>query len=229
LWERDFEKAGREFREALALNPQYMQARCWFGLFYLQWGVGHYNEGLVEIQRAFDADPLSSYATTVLSLGLATVGRFEEALVQARVGVEYDPESFLARWELAHAYSWTGLFEEAIAEFKPLWEGTGHNWVAMGLMPAYAAAGRSAEARAIYETLLLRRETEYIPPFVLATGSAALGDQDSAIAFCEAAVESRDMSMALFMRWWPDFQRVRADHRFDDIARRFNSRPASRL
>jgi hypothetical protein len=99
----------------------------------------------------------------------------------------------------------------------------------MVLMPAYAAAGRSREARAIYETLLRRRETEYIPPFVLATGSAALGDQDLAIAFCEAAVESRDMSMALFMRWWPDFQRVRADHRFDDIARRFNSRPANRF
>ena len=229
LWERDFEKAGREFREALALSPQYLQARCWFGLFHLQWGIGHYDEGLVEIQRAFDADPLSSYATTVLSFGLATVGRFEEALVQARVGVQYDPESFLARWELGHAHSWTGRFEDAIAVFEPLWKETSHNWVALGLMPAYAAAGRSAEARDIYETLLRRRESEYVPPFVLATGSAALGDQDAAIAFCEAAVESRDMSMALFMRWWPDFERVRADDRFGDVARRFNSRPATRV
>ena len=58
---------------------------------------------------------------------------------------------------------------------------------------------------------------------------SALGDQEAAIAFCEAAVEARDMSMALFMRWWPDFERVRADDRFVDIARRFNSRPASRI
>jgi hypothetical protein len=36
------------------------------------------------------------------------------------------------------------------------------------------------------------------------------------------------MSMALFMRWWPDFERVRADPRFGDIARRFNARPAGR-
>ena len=40
LWERDFNKAEREFLHALALNPKYIQARCWYGLFFLQWTVG---------------------------------------------------------------------------------------------------------------------------------------------------------------------------------------------
>ena len=34
LWERDFSKAERAFREALTLNPRYTQARCWYGLFF---------------------------------------------------------------------------------------------------------------------------------------------------------------------------------------------------
>jgi serine/threonine protein kinase len=59
LWERDFEKAEREFLEALRLNPEYLQARCWYGLFFLQWGVGRWDEGLAEVQRAHKADPLS--------------------------------------------------------------------------------------------------------------------------------------------------------------------------
>ena len=224
LWERDFEKAGREFREALACNPQYLQARCWHGLFYLQYGIGHYDEGLIEIQRAFQADPLSSYATSVLSFGLATVGRFEDARRESLVAVEYDPESFLARWQHGNACFWAGHQDEAVAVFGSLWAETGHNWVALGLVPACVAAGRHAQARDVYETLLRRRDGEYIPPFVLAVCSAALGDQDGAIAFCEAAVESRDMSMALFLRWWPTFERVRTDSRFQDIARRFNTR-----
>jgi tetratricopeptide (TPR) repeat protein len=48
LWERDFGKAEREFREALTLNPRYTQARCWYGLFFLQWGVGRDQDGLAE-------------------------------------------------------------------------------------------------------------------------------------------------------------------------------------
>ena len=93
-------KAEREFREALTLNPGYMQARCWYGLFFLQWGVGRDQDGLAEARLAFEADPLSAYATTVLSLALATVQRFDEAVLQARNAVQQDPESFLAQWTL---------------------------------------------------------------------------------------------------------------------------------
>src|SRR5580765_1666623 len=67
LWEREFDKAGREYREALALNPKYVQARCWYGLFFLQWSVGRLRDGLAESSRAIEDDPLSSYAWTVWS------------------------------------------------------------------------------------------------------------------------------------------------------------------
>jgi hypothetical protein len=32
------------------------------------------------------------------------------------------------------------------------------------------------------------------------------------------------MLFALFGRWWPDFERVRADRRYADLLARFNSR-----
>ena len=150
LWERDFEKAEREFREALALNPGYMQARCWYGLFFLQWGVGRYQDGLAEAWLAFEADPLSAYATTVLSLALATVQRFDEAVLQARNAVQHDPESFLAQWELGLAYHWNAQHEEAIAVLEPLWANSGHNWVAHGTRPRVRAGGsRGSGAKAL--------------------------------------------------------------------------------
>jgi len=121
LWERDFSKAEREFREALTLNPRYTQARCWYGLFFLQWGVGRDRDGLAEAFLAFENDPLSAYATTVLSLALATVKRRDEAVRQAQSAVQNDPESFLAKWELACAYHWNRQHEEAIAFARRAW------------------------------------------------------------------------------------------------------------
>jgi serine/threonine protein kinase/Tfp pilus assembly protein PilF len=228
LWERDLKKAEREFLEALALSPQYMQARCWYGLFFLQWGAGRLGEGLTEAWRAFEADPLSSYATMVLSLALVTVGRFEDALLQARAAVQHDPESFVAQWELGCAYHWNGQDTEAIAVLEPLWAQSGHNWVAIGLVPTYANAGTRELARRIYDALLARREPEYVPPFVLAVCASALGDHEAAIAFCEAAIVACDMLFAVFHRWLPDFEPVRTDPRFADLLARFNTRRRTR-
>ena len=224
LWERDFGKAEQGFRTALTLNPRYTQARCWYGLFFLQWSVGRNQDGLLETWLAFEHDPLSAYATTVLSLALATVQRFDEALLQAHHAVQHDPESFLAKWELAFAYHWKGQHEEAIAIFEPLWATSHHHWVALGLVPAYMQSGREDQARRLYRSLIERARREYIQPFVLAIGATAVGDDEAAIRCCEAAIEDGDMLFALFSRWWPDFERVRADHRYDDIHVRFNSR-----
>jgi serine/threonine-protein kinase len=223
LWERDFEKAEREFLEALKLNPEYLQARCWYGLFFLQWGVGRLDEGLAEVQRAHEADPLSGYATSVLSFALASVRRFPEALARARTAIEQDPESFLVQWELGLTHHWNHQYEEAIAVFEPLWADTGHNWVALGLAPTYAKSGRPEDARTIYDALMARRSQEYVPPFVLAVCLSALGEHEAAIAACEEAIACRDMLFALFYRWLPDIESVRVDARFPDIVERFNA------
>jgi len=225
LWERDFEKAEREFQEALALNPRYMQARCWYGLFLLQWGVGRYDDGLVEVWRAFEADPLSSYVATVLSFALAGVQRLDEAAVHARNAVHHDPQSFLAQWELGLAYHWNAQPAKAVAVLESLWTGdSGHSWVGMGLVPAYMRAGREDQARSVYQSLVSRQPHEYIQPFVLAVSAASLGDRDAAIGFCEASIDGRDTLFALMNRWWPDFAPVRADPRYRDIVVRFNAR-----
>jgi hypothetical protein len=108
--------------------------------------------------------------------------------------------------------------------FEPLWANSGHNLVTLGLVPAYMRSGRQDRARSLYESLVDRNRGEYVQPFVLALSATAVGDHEAAIRFCEAAIEERDMLFALFNRWWPDFERVRADRRYDDILVRFNSR-----
>ena len=88
LWERDFDKAERGFREALALNPRYTQARCWYGLFFLQWGVGRDQDGLAEAWPP-SRTPLSAYRNG-LSMGTRD-GAGSTSVVQGTTRV-HDPE-----------------------------------------------------------------------------------------------------------------------------------------
>ncbi len=225
MWERDFNKAEREFLHALALNPKYIQARCWYGLFFLQWTVGRLDEGLAQAHQALDDDPLSAYAAMVLSFACGTMGRADRALAYAKTAVEYDPQSFVGRWELTFAHHWNGQYEEALSVLEALRaESPYNNWVTIRIVPTYAKVGRFEEARAIYEELLMRREREYVPPFILAVCETALGDHEGAIASCAAAVEAKDVFLGLFHSWVPDLEPVRADPRFADLVHRFNTR-----
>ena len=173
LWERDFEKAEREFREALALNPQYVQARVWFGHFFLQLSVRRREDGLLQLWRALEADPLSSYASAALSMGLEQVGQREEAVRRARIAVDQDPESFISRLQLGNACQWNGQYADALAAYEPLWTRSAHPWLAMEMVPTYAKTGRDQEARSIYQALLERRSRDvrpFLPPVDLRLG-----------------------------------------------------------
>ncbi len=60
LYENDREQAARGFGRALELNPSYVQGQCWYALFYLQWAMGRFEDGIAEARRMLDIDPLSA-------------------------------------------------------------------------------------------------------------------------------------------------------------------------
>lgn len=223
LWERDFPKAEREFLEALRLNPQYIQGRCWYGLFFLHWSVLRSEEGLEQTGRAFAIDPLSAYTSAVLSFALSGVRRFDEAIVRARSGVELDPDSLVARIALGVAYHWNGQHDECIAMLEPIYARTTHPWAVLGIVPAYIKLSRGKDAQKVYGTFLDRQTREYVPPFILALCASALGDLDAAFRHCSEAIEERDLQFAAWHASWPEFEPVRSDPRFADIRRKFNA------
>src|SRR5262249_14740246 len=57
LYDRDWAEAEKEFRRAIALNPNYASAHHFFSICLMT--AGRQSEALAEIKRAQDLDPLS--------------------------------------------------------------------------------------------------------------------------------------------------------------------------
>ena len=218
LYDLDFDLARQELKRALELNPNYPQARAWYGLFLLQWIAGRDQEARDEILRLLEVDPLSGYANVIYCFSCVSSGRPVEALEHGRKGVELDPNSYLAHWSLAAALACNAQYEEAAAVAERALAISGrHSWALMTLTSIYAAWHKPENARAVYQELEARSARDYIQPSMLAPAAAAVGEMDRAIAFCQQALDDKDPLFVMLVRTWPDYDRLRTDSRFQEI------------
>jgi TolB-like protein/Tfp pilus assembly protein PilF len=220
LYERDYNLARLEFERALELNPNYPQARAWYGLFYLQWVDGNDLESRAELLRLLQIDPLSGYANVIFSFFCASSERPAEAVEHARLGVQLDPSSYLAQWSLAVALECDGQSEEAVAATERALAMSGrHTWALTTLASIYGAWSRPDDARAVYRELEVRRAREYIQPSMMAIAAAAVDEMDRAIELAQEALDDRDPLFVMIARAWPQNKKLRADSRFLEIVR----------
>lgn len=218
LYDLDYDLAEREFKRALELNPKYPQAIAWYGLFLLQWIGGRDQEALEQLLRAVEVDPLSAYANVIFAFSAVSSGRLSDAVEHGRKGVELDPNSYLAQWCLAAALATNAQYEEAAAVAENALAISGrHNWAMMTLTSIYAAWEKPEKAGAVYRELVARSEREYVQPSMLAPAAAAVGKMDRAIIFAQQALDDKDPLFVMLARTWPDYERLRADCRFQKI------------
>ncbi len=218
LYALNFNLAEKEFGQALELNPNYPQARAWYGLFFLQWISGREKEGREELQRLFQVDPLSSYANIILSFSDSSSGHWAEAVDHGRRGVELDPNSYLAHWSLTVALLCDAQYEEAGAAAERALSMSGrHTWALATLVSIYSAWGKPDQARAAYRELEARSEREYIQPAMFAPAAAAVGEVDRAIAIAQRALKDKDPLFVMLARTWPVYDQLRKDSRFLEI------------
>jgi len=217
LFAWDQPKAEFEFLRALELNPRYLQARAWYGLFYLQWWAGSLEGGIDHVRQAAESDPLSGYAKAMLSVSYSDAGKRDLALQTALTAVELDPDSPLTRWFLQVALQLQGRFEESVAAGEACLAVSGrHPFGVASLALAYADRGKPSEARALYMELLWRAKREYVQSPVLAWAASAADDQEAAIQFAREAYQRHDPAMIAAKRF-SAFARLRNDLRFQEI------------
>src|SRR5436853_3081681 len=143
--DRDWPGAEREFKRAIELNPNYPQAHHWYAI-YLVWS-GRTNEGLAEIRRAQELDPLSLPINMTVRWLLCDAQSTDEGIEELRKTLEMDPAFVVAHHRLALCYERKGSYDAAIAEAQKVFDLGARSLGIADLGQTYAMAGKRNEAQ----------------------------------------------------------------------------------
>ena len=180
-----------------------------------------HEESLELARRATELEPLSANVQTNVGWSFVGLRQYEEAVKEFRRALHIDPKAPYPLWATGMACRLLGRHEEAAASFEKAVEVTGNRqsfYIGM-LGAAFAAAGRTEEARALLQELQERSRTEYVAPHHLAFIHIPLGDIDESFACLERAVSDRNCLM-WWLREYPMFDPLRKDPRFPGLLAR---------
>jgi eukaryotic-like serine/threonine-protein kinase len=217
MWEWNWADAGREYRRAIELKPDYSSARQWYSSLLA--ATGRTDEALAEVKQARISDPFS------LSIAahpgwINYLSRNAEATVrEARQALKLDPNFLPARRYLALGYDLQGKYNEAVPEFqKALSLSPGSTLLKAELGYAYAKSGRREEALRALDELQRSPGQRRASAFHLALVHIGLGENDRAIELLENAYNERAERL-VWIRADPRFDPLRLDARFNEILR----------
>jgi pentatricopeptide repeat protein len=223
LHDRDLKTTEREFKKALQINPNHIQARTWYGLFYLVIAANNFEEGIKELEKAIEIDPLSPYVVGIHALALSTVSRHQEATTITAQLVRSNPKSWISIFFHGLSLLKGGETEKCIdVHLKGLEILDGHIWNLVQLVHAYASLGQIDLAERYYQEMIARYEKQYLPPSVLAMTAAKLGDVDRALRLAQEAVDINDpLLFNTVNNFWPTSEDLNRLAGFKEIAENF--------
>jgi Tfp pilus assembly protein PilF len=221
VYDWNWQEAEKEFKRAIALNPNYATAHNWYGL-YLD-SMGRFEEGLLEYNRARELEPLSMYINTNIGLHYYHACQYEQAAKQLTATLEMDPNFAYVRWVLGLVYLQKSTLGDAIAELRravALERGSPRYIQTLGV--AYATAGKRSEASKILGDLQELSKRGYVPQNSGAGILARMGGKkDEIVEALEHGYEDRSWNMC-YLKVNPFWDPFRSDPRFQALLRRMN-------
>ena len=215
----NWSEAEKEFKLSMQLNPDYATAHQWYAIHYLT-ATDQLEEALEEMQQALQLEPTSLVMNSFMGATLYFAGHYDEAIEQCRRTIEMDPNFAVAHWHIGLAYEQKEMFDEAIAEFQTATKLLGGSpLMRASLGHAYAEAMRRDEATAILAELNELSQQRYVSSYEKAAISVALGDERQSFQWLERAYEEHSFHL-VYLKVWPQFNRVRNDPRFQDLMQR---------
>jgi adenylate cyclase len=214
----DWAAAEKEFKRALALNPQSAQAHLHYTDYLAT--MSRFNEAYDQGRQALEIDPVSTRANLVPGWGFIYAGCIDDAIQQFSKAVELNPNDAWAHIGLGRAYLGKGMGQRAIEEMEVAHRDEPDNPLVMGILGyGYAVTGRRGDALKSLETLDEIEKKHYVSRIARAYVYAGLGDKDKAFEWLEKAYQERSDSLAWF-RKDPESKSLQADSRFAVLMRK---------
>jgi tetratricopeptide (TPR) repeat protein len=218
FYDYDWATAEREYKRAIELDSNYPIAHELYS--YLLSITGRLDEGITEINRAREADPLSVLLTSDAGEAYYWARRYDEAIRQYHQSIQMDPNDAASHQGLGMVYEQTGKYDEAIAAYQRAITASERTSNYLGLLGhAFASSGRRGEALKILEELTAMSRERYVSPYDLAVLYTGLGDKAKAIEQLNKAYEER-AGWIINLKVEPLFDPLRSDPRFQDLVQR---------
>ncbi|HVP91409.1 MAG TPA: protein kinase [Terriglobales bacterium] len=205
LFDWDKESAEKEFKTAIALNPNDSNAHKEYGQYLF--GQGRREEALQEYKKAQELDPLSL-------LILAQLGWFlpeDQQIEYYERVLEMDPDFQPPQLYLVRPYMSKGMYDKTLALLEKL-----DRQPEIGY--AYAKMGKIPEARRVLNKLL-ENPDRYPDPWLIAKLCFLLGKNDEGFDWLEKAYEDRDRGL-FGLDSDPDFKNAGSDPRFQAMLKK---------
>jgi TolB-like protein/DNA-binding winged helix-turn-helix (wHTH) protein/Tfp pilus assembly protein PilF len=220
----DFPGAETDFTRAIELNSNYATAHHWYGSYLAV--MGRFDEGLAELKKAQELDPLSLVISTNLGKMLYFARRYDEAIQQYRRTLDMDPNFSKAHDDLGWAYEQKGMHAEAIAGWMKARTLSGESEASVAkLKNAYRESGIRGYWQ---EDLELAKEElthgHVWPAAWVARIYVHLGNKNAALESLERGFKEKDGSL-VYLKAEPDFDPLRSDPRFQNLMRRIGFPP----
>jgi len=212
----DWATAEREFRQAIALNPNYATAHHWYAE-HLMWR-GRFDEALRESEVALQFDPLSLIIAADRGAILYYARRYAEATERFQSVRAVDP-ALSRTYLLVSVYADRGMLDQALAE-EERWRGRippAIHWSAQAY--AYGRTGHAAEGRRAIRELRRLSQREAVQARVFAWSYAAVADTAETLAWLEKAYAERSGEMVA-LKVSPAYDFLRGDPRFERLLAR---------
>ena len=210
-YDHDWAASEREFRRAIALDPNYAFAHDQFALTLAC--QDRLAESETEGRRAAQLDPLNPAIAIDNTLWLTAQGEFQQAKEEAKRGAKLDPEFFFPQLQFGWIDIQAGNAKAAIPALQKAVAMESPPFVIAWLGYAYGAAGDRNAALATIEQLKKKSVNGYVPQFNLAMIHLGLGDRDRALDLLEQA-SAADSQWMMYLKIDHIFDSLRADPRF---------------
>ncbi|MFN0120213.1 MAG: protein kinase domain-containing protein [Blastocatellia bacterium] len=214
----DWNSVEREFKRAIALNPNYVVAHHYYAHYLVL--MGRLEESLTESQRALALDPLDVAMNFHLGWYYYQARQYDQAVAQLQKTLTMNQNHSGAHGILGQVYAQQGRYQEAIAELQKNTELGGID-TRGSLGYVYAIAGQRGAAQKLLAQLEEEGKHKQVSPYNIAKIYAGLGEPEQAIAWLEKAVVARDSNLTdPGLNVDVIFDRLHADPRFVALLRR---------
>ena len=213
LSDYDYAGAEREYRRVIELNPNYALAHQNLGVMLTR--IGRTTEGMAEVQRGLEIEPLSIVINRLYGDLLICGKRYDEALVQLKKTLELEPSFPTTHLSLSSLYQLTNKYAESVESYASYQQLSGHSETAKVARESFARGGWQGYLRGMTGP----SRPAGVSPFIAATFHAQLGEKDKAFAELEKAFDNREW-LLLYIRIDPRLDALRDDPRYQDLVRR---------